>query len=88
MMDTVLGLTVLSYSVTVDQLCSTVEFKINMLKEVKLNQTLKAKADLDYKGNKIVVASALILDAQTNEAVAKGLGTFNLYPLSKKNLTL
>ena len=59
MMDTVLGLTVLSYSVTEDKLCSTVEFKINMLREVKMllikNLSLK---DLERLTSTLLVKSS------------------------------
>lgn len=88
MMDTVLGLSTLSYSVTQDKLCSTVEFKINIFEEVKLGDHLRGSAELDFKGNKLVVTSGRIFKKDSGDIVAKGLGTFNLYPMEKKDLNL
>ncbi|PIK16122.1 PaaI family thioesterase [Halobacteriovorax sp. JY17] len=86
MMDCVLGLTVLSYSVTIDKLCSTVEFKTNFITPASLGDTIKGTAELDYVGNSLVVCNGSITCLETGKIVAKGMGTFNLYPLSKKDL--
>ncbi|OUR99932.1 hypothetical protein A9Q84_02560 [Halobacteriovorax marinus] len=86
MMDCVLGLTVLSHSVTLDKLCSTVEFKTNFITPAKLGDVLIGTAQLDYVGKTLVVCNGTILSKNDGRMVAKGMGTFNLYPLSKKDL--
>lgn len=86
MMDCVLGLTVLSHSVTLDMLCSTVEFKTNFITPAKLGDVLIGSAKLDYVGKTLVVCNGTIVNKIDGRMVAKGMGTFNLYPLSKKDL--
>ncbi len=84
MMDATLGIQVLCHAATSDLLCSTVEFKINFLSGAALGETLIGRAKLDYTGKRLVVASADIIEEKTNRIVAKGLGTFNLYPMNKR----
>ncbi|ATH08322.1 hypothetical protein BIY24_10295 [Halobacteriovorax marinus] len=86
MMDCVLGLSVLAHSVTLDKLCSTVEFKTNFITPANLGDTLIGVAELDYVGNSLVVCNGTITCKESQRVVAKGMGTFNLYPLSKKEL--
>lgn len=84
MMDAVLGITALSYAVSQGNLCATVEFKINYLSPVKLGDQLEGRGTIDFYGSKLIVTSGQILENQSGRMVAKGLGTFSQYPLSKK----
>jgi len=81
MMDNVLGVTALSYAVTQEKLCSTVEFKINYLNPAKLGDVLTGSAQIDYIGKRLVVTSGFIKCGE--RLIAKGMGTFNLYPMEK-----
>ncbi|GAB4020305.1 MAG: hypothetical protein Fur0010_22800 [Bdellovibrio sp.] len=81
MMDNVLGVTALSYAVTQNKLCSTVEFKINYLNPAKLGDKLTGTAQIDYIGKRLVVTSGFIKCGE--KLIAKGMGTFNLYPMEK-----
>jgi uncharacterized protein (TIGR00369 family) len=87
LMDAILGVKTLAYAVMRDQLCSTVEFKINFLRPVLLGDMIFGEAEILQKGKTLVVTSATLyrMNAQgEKEAVAHGLGTFNLYPMEKK----
>ncbi len=84
MMDAVLGLTVISYAITLDKFCSTVESKSNFLTPARLGQKLIGRGEIDYKGQSLVVCSGLVVDEDDpSRLVMKGIGTFNLYPASK-----
>ncbi len=85
MMDATLGMSALSYAVTKGKLCATVEFKINYTGPAKPQDILTGHGKLDFIGNRLVVSSAEIRNKNTGELVAKGLGTFNLYPMDKKS---
>lgn len=82
-MDCVLGLTALSLSLTDNNLVSTVEFKLNFIRPAKLGETLVGTGKIDYKGKSLIIASGDIR-TERGDLVAKGLGTFNCYPLEKK----
>lgn len=84
MMDAVIGMSALSYSVTQKKLCSTVEFKINYLNPAHLGDQLKGEGKIDFTGKTYIVSTGEIRN-QKNDLVAKAIGTFNLYPLDKKN---
>ena len=83
LMDNVLGVTALAYAVTEDKLCSTVEFKINYLNPALKGDRIFGEAIIDYKGQRLVVTSGTL--RTKDKLIAKGLGTFNLYPASKKD---
>ncbi|MBW1893732.1 MAG: PaaI family thioesterase [Deltaproteobacteria bacterium] len=83
-MDAVIGVTVLSWAVSKENLCATVEFKINYLTRVKPGDVLEGTGDIDFTGSKLVVASGKIVEKKTGRLVAKGIGTFSQYPLAKK----
>lgn len=83
LMDNVLGVTALAHAVTEDMLCATVEFKINYLNPAKLGDKIYGEAEIDYKGSRIVVTSGTL--RTDDKLIAKGLGTFNLYPASKSS---
>ena len=84
MMDATLGLTALSWSFPRGKLCATVEFKINYLTPAKAGDVLEGSGEIDFTGSKLVVTNAQIFDKNTGQLVAKGMGTFALYPLAKK----
>ncbi len=84
-MDAVIGLTALTWSVSKDNVCSTVEFKINYLNRVSPGDILIGTGEIDFTGSKLIVANGVITEEKSGKLVAKGLGTFSRYPLSKKN---
>lgn len=86
MMDAQLGLTALSHAVTEEKLCSTVELKTNFLQPALEGNLLVGGGEIDFKGKSIVVVSAWIKVQATGEMICKGMGTFNMYPMSKKEL--
>ena len=84
MMDAVLGITALSFAVAKENLCATVEFKINYLSPAKLGERLEGRGAIDFYGSKLIVTSGSIIEQNSGRLVAKGLGTFSQYPLAKK----
>jgi uncharacterized protein (TIGR00369 family) len=84
MMDAVLGITALSFAVSKNNLCATVEFKINYLSPVRLGERLEGSGTIDFYGSKLIVTSGAIIEQNRGRLVAKGLGTFSQYPLAKK----
>jgi len=84
MMDAVLGVTALSWAASKDNLCSTVEFKINYISTAKPGELLEGTADIDYAGNRMITATGSICEKTTGRLIAKGMGTFAQYPMSKK----
>ncbi|GAA4501174.1 hypothetical protein GCM10023172_22600 [Hymenobacter ginsengisoli] len=89
LMDAVLGAAALTLAFTGGDLVSTVEFKINFLRPVHLGDELRAVAKVEHTGKSIIVASGTIYrqaDDADDPAVAQGLGTFNRYPVAKKQL--
>jgi len=84
MMDATLGIQALCHAAKSNMLCSTVEFKINFLSQATIGETLIGQAKLDYTGKRLVVSSADIIEEKSKRIVAKGLGTFNLYPMKKR----
>ncbi len=88
LMDATLGGSALSYAFAQGKLCATVEFKINYFLPVKLHEELIAEANLEHTGNRLVHASCEIKNKKTGKIVAKGMGTFNLYPMNKQTFEL
>lgn len=90
LLDAVLGAAALTLAFTASELVSTIEFKINYLRPVYLGDELRAVARVEHTGKSIIVVSGTIYrDADAAgevPAVAQGLGTFNRYPASKKQL--
>ncbi len=81
MMDNVLGVTALSQAVTLGQLVSTVEFKLNYLRPARLGDRLVGNAQIDFQGKSLIVTSGAIFCG--TDIISKGQGTFNLYPLGQ-----
>lgn len=84
MMDCVLGLSALSYSITESNLVATVEFKINYLKPVCLGDELTGSGKVVHKGRSLLISSGEIRNSN-GDLVALGQGTFNAYPSTKKD---
>jgi uncharacterized protein (TIGR00369 family) len=84
MMDAVLGVTSLSWAVSKGNLCSTVEFKINFLSPVKPGDILEGTGKIDFTGSKLIVTNGQIVEKKSGRLVAKGIGTFSMYPISRK----
>ena len=82
-MDCVLGLSALTLALTQGSLTSTVEFKLNFIRPAKLGDKLIGRGKVDYKGKSLIISSGDIT-LESGELIAKGLGTFNTYPLEKK----
>ncbi|WPU66429.1 PaaI family thioesterase [Peredibacter starrii] len=82
-MDCVLGLSALSEAVTRENLTSTVEFKINYIRPVKLGEELIGTGKVIHKGKSLIISSGEIRVG--GELVAVGQGTFNTYPFAKKD---
>ncbi len=81
-MDAVLGVAALSLALEEGNLVSTVEFKINFLKPVRLGETIRGIGKVESKGSRIIVSTGEITDSQGN-SLAKAMGTFNAYPAEK-----
>ena len=88
MMDALLGLTCLSWSLPQGNSLSTVEFKINYLSVARPGDLLEGTGGIDFIGSRLMVASANIIETRSGRSIAKGLGTFSQYPLSKKSEVL
>ena len=84
-MDCVLGLSALSEAITKGNLTSTVEFKINFIRPVRLGEKLEGKGKTIHKGKSLIISNGEIRIEGTGELVAMGQGTFNTYPFSKKD---
>lgn len=84
MMDAVLGLTGVTQTALEGNLCSTVEFKINFLSEAKLGEVLEGTGDIDFAGSSLVAVTGEIREVESGRLIAKGMGTFSQYPVSKK----
>ncbi|MET4105562.1 PaaI family thioesterase [Hymenobacter sp. UYP22] len=86
LMDSALGAAALSLAFTAGELVSTVEFKINYLHPVRLNDQLVAHGVVEHSGKTLVVSSATITcPTRNNLVVARGMGTFNRYPATKRD---
>lgn len=88
LMDAALGAAALSLAFTKMELVSTVEFKMNYLHAVHLHDELVARGTVDHGGNSLVVSSCVVYrvkEGHDDVAVARGLGTFNRYPASKRD---
>jgi len=84
LMDSVLGTTALTAVFEEGNLVSTVEFKLNYFKPTFLGDRLEARGEVEFKGKSLVATSARIIKTNTGELVAKGMGTFNIYPQEKR----
>lgn len=88
MMDAILGTTALSKVYDNGNLVSTVEFKINYFKPIFKNDILIATGEIEFEGKSLIVTTGRIVKKESGELVSKGMGTFNIYPMSKRGLFL
>ena len=90
LMDAALGAAALSLAFVGQELVSTVEFKMNYFQAVHLHDVLQAEAIVEHPGQRLLVSSCVVYrlspDGTRGEAVARGLGTFNRYPATKREL--
>lgn len=82
MMDAVVGVAALSVSSLKGNIVSTVEFKINYLKPIFLNDELTGVGSVVSEGNRIIICKGDIFN-QNKELVAIATSTMNAYPFSK-----
>lgn len=88
LMDAVLGAAALTLAFTAGEFVSTVEFKINYLHPVRLGDELRATAQVEHAGSTLVVSNGVVYRLAPDGAevaVARGLGTFNRYPATKRD---
>jgi acyl-CoA thioesterase len=86
-MDSIIGASALSMAFTEKKLVSTVEFKINMFKPAFLGDRLIGEGKIEYKGKSLISSSgAIYCENRDNLLIAKALGTFNLYPIEKREI--
>lgn len=83
-MDATMGVAVLTEAVQSGNLCSTVEFKINYLNRAVLGDQLDAYGEVEFIGNRLIVANAVIKCGE--KLIAKAMGTFSLYPADKTEI--
>lgn len=83
-MDCVLGLSALSLAFTENNLTSTVEFKLNFIRPALFGEELVGTGRVEHKGKSLLISTGEIRLKSTGDLVAKGQGTFNTYPLTKK----
>jgi uncharacterized protein (TIGR00369 family) len=83
-MDCVLGLSALSEAVMKGNLTSTVEFKINYIRPVALNEEIIGTGKVVHKGKSLIISSGEVKNSR-GELIALGQGTFNTYPFNKKD---
>lgn len=84
MMDAALGVAALSYSISQSNLCATVEFKMNYLRQVRPGDILVAHGKIKHTGKRLIVSECEISEQKTGDLVASGLGTFTMYPMEKR----
>jgi uncharacterized protein (TIGR00369 family) len=84
LMDAALGVSALSAVQHDKKVVSTVEYKLNFLAPVHLNDELCARARVLQQGKRILVAECDVFCLnKNNKLVAKGMGTFNAYDAIK-----
>ena len=84
LMDATIGAAALFLAMPRGEFVSTVEFKMNYFAPVKLGDQLRAEAEVEHSGKRLIVSRGTIY--RGDEAVASGMGTFNAYPMAKKDL--
>ena len=82
LVDALLGVSALSAVCEDGKVVSTVEFKLNFLRPVLLNDSLKGLGEVVKAGNRIIFTEGKIFN-QKGEIVVTASGTFNAYPKEK-----
>jgi len=83
-MDAIVGVASLSASSQNNKVVSTIEFKINYLKPVFLNDELTGIGTVVNQGNRIIITKGEIFN-QKKELVAMATATMNAYPVEKSD---
>lgn len=86
MMDAVLGVAALSLACHDNRLVSTVEFKINFLHPAQEGDELVGNGRVDQKGKRIIISTGEIYCENRGKPIAKGMGTFNAYPVERSGI--
>ena len=58
---------------------------MNFLGPAKLGDVIIGHNTIDFTGKSLVVSSANLVNETTGAQIAKGMGTFNLYPTKKRD---
>jgi acyl-CoA thioesterase len=87
LMDSVLGGAALSLAFMDGMIVSTIEFKINYLAPAFKGDVLLGHATIDFHGKSTIVASGIITNQKNGKIIAKAMGTFNKYPIGKRNFS-
>lgn len=88
LVDGALGVAGLSLVCSDNKVVSTVEYKINFLKPVTLNDVLIAHAKVLTSGKRILIIECEVFTNNNNNLVAKAIGTFNAYDAVKAGYVL
>lgn len=84
LVDAALGVSGLSAVYKENKVVSTVEYKINFLSPAFLNDELKAIAEVEQKGKRLLIICCDVFAVNRNNTlIAKAIGTFNSYDASK-----
>ena len=86
-MDGVLGVAALSAVEAENKVVSTIEFKINYLKPVFLNDSLVGQGLVIKSGQRLYTVKGDIYN-QNKELIATGIATLNAYPFEKSDMNL
>ncbi len=81
-LDAVAGISALSLVKDSGKVVATIEYKVNFLKPVFLNDVLKGEGNVINEGKRIIVSEGKVYN-QNGILVATAIGTFNAYPYEK-----
>lgn len=87
LMDSIMGGEALLHAMPDGKIVSTIEFKINYLMPVFLDEVLLATAELEYHGKSTIVVHGKIIKKESGKTVAIAIGTFNKYALDMKKFS-
>lgn len=85
-MDGLLGVTALSAVANDNKVVATVEFKINYLEPVLVNNEIIGHGKVVRKGSRLVMTEAKVYCKE--KLIATASGTFNAYPASKAGINI
>lgn len=84
LIDAALGVAGLSAVCDENKVVSTVEYKLNFLSPVFLNDKISAVSKVEQKGKRLLIITCDVFAENRNHLlVAKAMGTFNAYPSEK-----
>ena len=88
LVDATLGVSGLSLVQHEGKVVSTIEYKLNFMSPVLVNDALVAHGKVEQKGKSILIISCDVINTTTNKIVAKALGTFNCYDAVKAGYSI